>query len=128
MVQVAQHLGALGDAAQRDLADHVRMRQHFAAIEQRDQLRIDGAEMVDPDRSIDQDHASARPATRRRLRVWIAPAQACETACRFALDQRFKGFPHERRLFANAGERFGLGEKVVIKCERGSHGTQYSIK
>jgi hypothetical protein len=27
------------------------MRQHFAAIEQRDQLRIDGAEMVDPDRS-----------------------------------------------------------------------------
>jgi len=128
VAQIAQHLGALRQAAKRDLANHEWMRERFVSVEQHHQLGIGGAEVVDPNRGVDQDHRSAGPAARRGLGFRIAPAQPREPTRALTLDQRLKRLAHERGFLADAGEGFGFSQEIVIESERGPHGTEYDIK
>jgi len=118
---VAQNDIAVSDAAKRDFADDKRMQKHFVAVEQGSELWIGGAQVIDPGRGIDQDHAGlAGPAARRRLGFRVAAAEAREPARALALDQRLERFAHQCGLFADAGEGFSFGEEIVIEGERGT--------
>jgi hypothetical protein len=51
-----EHLGAAIEMAKNELAQDERMNQRVATLEKCHELRIPAAEVVDPDRRINEDH------------------------------------------------------------------------
>src|SRR2546430_4016889 len=64
-LQQSEHLSTIPQGTTRQFPDDERVRQHLLFVEKTRQLSVAGAEMIDPDGSIDQDHAT-EPGRRRR--------------------------------------------------------------
>src|SRR5438093_159579 len=61
-----QDLPTISDLATCELADDERVREDLLVEEERNERPVPGAQMVDPDRGVDQRHATRPP---RRLRI-----------------------------------------------------------
>lgn len=57
VVEQSENLVAPREVAECKLASHPGVRQHVAILEEPDERWVAGAEMVDPDRRVDKDHA-----------------------------------------------------------------------
>lgn len=64
-LQQLQNERAVGQGSTRDFADHERMHDHDIAFEQFGELRFAPAQVVDPDRCVDE-YQAAEPWRRRR--------------------------------------------------------------
>jgi hypothetical protein len=82
-----QHTIALLDRPKRQFLDHSRMTSDQVVTEKRNKRRLGGMEVVNPDRSIDQDHLA--PSRRRGAAVaWLSePPRAAK---RLALSTRIR--------------------------------------
>jgi hypothetical protein len=72
-----EHACAIAQPPQRELAGHPRMRHRPPLLEHRDKRGVTVAEVIDPDRRVDQDHAAAE--RRRGAAVnsgWVPPRRA----------------------------------------------------
>lgn len=54
--QQPQNLLAAGQATEREFADYRWVRQHIARFKRRDQGGVAMAEVIDPNRCVDEDH------------------------------------------------------------------------
>jgi hypothetical protein len=71
----------LAQRAERDFTDDVRMRQHFAPLEELAEDYIARTKMIDPDRRIDQDHlADGRRRGTSLSRGSLPPSRASRRA------------------------------------------------
>lgn len=59
ILQQGQNRFAVLQIATGQFADDKRVRQRPAGVQQFDQRRLTGAQVVNPDRTIDQDHAGS---------------------------------------------------------------------
>src|SRR6266568_1239947 len=59
VVQGAENELALSEMAQGKLSDHEGMRQNLSGVEEPREGFITGAQVIDPDRRIDQDHLAS---------------------------------------------------------------------
>src|SRR5262245_61046870 len=90
---------ALTDGTEGQLAGHKRMHEHLAATEQARKKTIAAAQMIDPDRRVDQNHAGSsrrlggalnsgslppRRASRRALSRSISAFNASRTSADFS--------------------------------------------
>lgn len=62
-----QDLPTIANLTTREFADDERVREDLRVVKERDECPVPGAQMVDPNRGVDQRHA-ARPPRRLRIR------------------------------------------------------------
>jgi hypothetical protein len=62
-VEQPKDLAALRKVAQREFTGHPGVGKHVAVLEQRDKVGVAGAQVVDPDRRVDENQLPARPVT-----------------------------------------------------------------
>src|SRR5664280_2768216 len=101
VAQETEDVAATRELAERELADHPWVSQYLGFLEERGELRISVAEVVDPDRGVNEDHADvvrrrgialkvgslpASWARRRALSRSISARSACRTSARSSLD------------------------------------------
>src|SRR5574337_16606 len=77
-LQQNQHLSTIPQGTARQFPDDERVCQHLLFVEKTYQFSVAGAEVIDPDGSVDQDHAT-EPGRRRRTGFSpgsVAPSRA----------------------------------------------------
>jgi hypothetical protein len=110
-------------ASKSQFADDEGMGKNSSVLQKGDKPFVRIAQMINPYRSVDEDHHRAsRDATPRRcLRRRIGSAQSRKPPGAFPFDQSLKCLPHERRPFPDAGESLRFGKKIVVESKGRSH-------
>jgi hypothetical protein len=93
----AENNFALANLAKREFANDKGVHQHPTCVEQLREPAAASAQMIDPDRGIDEDHAR-RPPPGRRLDLRLTAAETSEPPSAFPFYQRLERLVDEVRL------------------------------
>jgi hypothetical protein len=74
-VEQTKNLDATREVVEREFPGHPGVRQHLTVLEEPYELRVTGAEVVDPDRRVDEGSRRHRLPPRDRLRVGLTSRQ-----------------------------------------------------
>jgi len=118
-----------GEGTAGEFADHKRMADDVARLQEHGQLAVAPAQVVDPDGCVDEDHQrhrSARPAPPGHSGSAIRAAEGGKLFGRLSGNQCLEAHADEFGFLMDAGETGGGGERFVIDVERGSHASIFS--
>ena len=122
----AQHFVSPPQRSARQLTDDEGMHRHAAFIEQEREVHIWPAEVVDPDRRVDEHALLRGPPAWWRRRPAIVATQRRKTFGALAGDQRAQAFVQHRRLFLNAAQRMRASHQFGVQDQRRSHAYKYA--
>jgi hypothetical protein len=97
------------------------MTIHLVGVEQIHQVSTRSAEVIDPDRCVDEYRHSGGPTTTTRLGCGIAPPERRQAASALTRDEGFQPGAHHGRLAVDPAEALSLFDKPVIQNQCGSH-------
>lgn len=115
------HLVPTSQGAGRQLTDDERMAGYLVGIEKGDQVLARSAEVIDPDRCVDERRHSGGPTPTARLGGGVAPPQRRQAASALTRDEGFQPGSHHGRLAGDPTEALRLFDESVIQNQCGSH-------
>ena len=145
--QCVKHLGIIGGNRRRQAGEkierllpirqssasqfshHKRMREHLIGFQHRPQFRVPAAEVIDPNRGIDQRHlrsSHGRTPAWNRLDLRRRPAQGRQPPRRLARNQGAQGRVYQCCLLLNTGETAGLPDQCFVQIQRAPHAYKYA--
>ncbi len=91
------------------------------SFQQTGKVRIARAQMIDPDRGINQDHSSSSAPPGDSLELRLGPPQPDETAGALSLDQGTQGLSQEKATIIKATKALRLSQERVVERNGSSH-------